>query len=252
MLSHLLPCQQVPKPGPAPPRSDVAAVISDTQGGKRQQAYKTEIIGGVVVHTPIQVIKSGQRSHWRCERFAWMSTVAFILSSVKHCATAWPRPPKPLCVSSGIFEDGSYMIASVILKTVMTKRFRMRAKSQRGRRGRAPGQAWWGAVTVSNREMWWVPTHYWLAVCSRLKTARVETWNGFVSLCLPLRGRAGRGGFSLWMIMRSATTSLRWWRGFFFFILNIDHFLCDRCLCRPYLNGMYLCCRIRSRCDPFH
>uniref|UniRef100_A0A4W6G9F7 Pleckstrin homology domain containing A2 n=1 Tax=Lates calcarifer TaxID=8187 RepID=A0A4W6G9F7_LATCA len=44
----------VPKPGPAPPRSDVTAVISDTQGGKRQQAYKTEIIGGVVVHTPIQ------------------------------------------------------------------------------------------------------------------------------------------------------------------------------------------------------
>ncbi|XP_026199248.1 PH-like and PH2_TAPP1_2 domain-containing protein isoform X2 [Anabas testudineus] len=44
----------VPKPGPAPARSDVAPVISDTQGGKKQQAYKTEIIGGVVVHTPIQ------------------------------------------------------------------------------------------------------------------------------------------------------------------------------------------------------
>nr|XP_020450175.1 pleckstrin homology domain-containing family A member 2 [Monopterus albus]XP_020450176.1 pleckstrin homology domain-containing family A member 2 [Monopterus albus] len=44
----------VPKSGPAPPRSDATAVISDTQGGKRQQAYKAEIIGGVVVHTPIQ------------------------------------------------------------------------------------------------------------------------------------------------------------------------------------------------------
>lgn len=44
----------VPKPGPAPPRSDASAVISDAQGGKRQQAYKAEIIGGVVVHTPIQ------------------------------------------------------------------------------------------------------------------------------------------------------------------------------------------------------
>ncbi|XP_074494202.1 pleckstrin homology domain-containing family A member 2 [Sebastes fasciatus] len=44
----------VPKSGPAPPRSVVTAVISDTQGGKRQHAYKTEIIGGVVVHTPIQ------------------------------------------------------------------------------------------------------------------------------------------------------------------------------------------------------
>uniref|UniRef100_A0A3P8VYQ8 Pleckstrin homology domain containing A2 n=1 Tax=Cynoglossus semilaevis TaxID=244447 RepID=A0A3P8VYQ8_CYNSE len=45
---------KVPKSGPAPLRSDVAAVISDGQAGKRQQAYKTEIIGGVVVHTLIQ------------------------------------------------------------------------------------------------------------------------------------------------------------------------------------------------------
>ncbi|CAJ1068838.1 pleckstrin homology domain-containing family A member 2 [Xyrichtys novacula] len=44
----------VPKSGPAPSRSDVTAVISDTQGGRKQQAYKAEIIGGVVVHTPIQ------------------------------------------------------------------------------------------------------------------------------------------------------------------------------------------------------
>ncbi|XP_061585073.1 pleckstrin homology domain-containing family A member 2 [Cololabis saira] len=44
----------VPKACPAPPRSDVTTVISDTQGGKKQHAYKTEIIGGVVVHTPIQ------------------------------------------------------------------------------------------------------------------------------------------------------------------------------------------------------
>ncbi|XP_040897642.1 pleckstrin homology domain-containing family A member 2 [Toxotes jaculatrix] len=44
----------VPKSFPAPARSDVTAVISDTQGGKKQQAYKTEIIGGVVVHTLIQ------------------------------------------------------------------------------------------------------------------------------------------------------------------------------------------------------
>ncbi|XP_057688230.1 pleckstrin homology domain-containing family A member 2-like isoform X1 [Corythoichthys intestinalis] len=43
----------VPKSGPAPPRSDVAAFISDIYGGGKQQAYKTEIHGGVVVHTPI-------------------------------------------------------------------------------------------------------------------------------------------------------------------------------------------------------
>ncbi|KAM4578428.1 pleckstrin homology domain-containing family A member 2 [Fundulus diaphanus] len=44
----------VPKSCPAPPKSDVNAVISDSQGSRKQQAYKTEIIGGVVVHTPIQ------------------------------------------------------------------------------------------------------------------------------------------------------------------------------------------------------
>ncbi|XP_030594179.1 pleckstrin homology domain-containing family A member 2 isoform X1 [Archocentrus centrarchus] len=43
----------VPKSCPAPVKSDVTAVISDAQGGKRQ-AYKAEIIGGVVVHTLIQ------------------------------------------------------------------------------------------------------------------------------------------------------------------------------------------------------
>lgn len=48
-------CSQVPKSCPAPVRPDVTTVISDAQGGKRQQAYKAEIIGGVVVHTPIQV-----------------------------------------------------------------------------------------------------------------------------------------------------------------------------------------------------
>lgn len=50
-------CWQVPRAGPAPTRTDVAPLISDTPAGKRQQAYKTEIIGGVVVHTPIQVIR---------------------------------------------------------------------------------------------------------------------------------------------------------------------------------------------------
>lgn len=57
LSSSLVLCRQVPRVGPAPTRTDVAAVIGETQGGKRQQAYKTEIIGGVVVHTPIQVIR---------------------------------------------------------------------------------------------------------------------------------------------------------------------------------------------------
>ncbi|XP_059921657.1 pleckstrin homology domain-containing family A member 2 [Gadus macrocephalus] len=44
----------VPKGGLLPLGSEVSAVVRDPHAGKRQQAYKTEIIGGVVVHTPIQ------------------------------------------------------------------------------------------------------------------------------------------------------------------------------------------------------
>ncbi|CAL8347913.1 unnamed protein product [Lota lota] len=44
----------VPKGGLLPLGSEVSAMIRDPHRGKRQLAYKTEIIGGVVVHTAIQ------------------------------------------------------------------------------------------------------------------------------------------------------------------------------------------------------
>ncbi|XP_034026028.1 pleckstrin homology domain-containing family A member 2 isoform X2 [Thalassophryne amazonica] len=53
----------VPKSGTAPSKSDVTSVISDTPGVKKQQAYKTEIIGGVVVHTPI--LNDGEEAEGR-------------------------------------------------------------------------------------------------------------------------------------------------------------------------------------------
>ncbi|KAJ3604075.1 hypothetical protein NHX12_028816 [Muraenolepis orangiensis] len=56
----------VPKGGSLPLRSEVTAVISDPHGGRRQQAYKTEIIGGVVVHTPIQ--NEGEESERKVNR----------------------------------------------------------------------------------------------------------------------------------------------------------------------------------------
>lgn len=76
LVGHMLSsssvfCWQVPRTGPAPTRTDVAPLIGDaSQGGRRQQAYKTEIIGGVVVHTPIQVIRGScgyhgdEKSEW--------------------------------------------------------------------------------------------------------------------------------------------------------------------------------------------
>ncbi|XP_029493866.1 pleckstrin homology domain-containing family A member 2-like isoform X2 [Oncorhynchus nerka] len=65
----------VPKAGPLQPRSEVSTVTGEA-GGKRL-AYKTEIIGGVVVHTPIYQRKSWKRrfftldhnavSYYKCE-----------------------------------------------------------------------------------------------------------------------------------------------------------------------------------------
>uniref|UniRef100_A0A8C7C9C8 Pleckstrin homology domain containing A2 n=1 Tax=Oncorhynchus kisutch TaxID=8019 RepID=A0A8C7C9C8_ONCKI len=48
----------VPKAGPLQPRSEVSTVTGEA-GGKRL-AYKTEIIGGVVVHTPIYQNEGGE------------------------------------------------------------------------------------------------------------------------------------------------------------------------------------------------
>ncbi|KAM9810832.1 pleckstrin homology domain-containing family A member 2 [Neosynchiropus ocellatus] len=44
----------VPKSGSASSRPNASSANSDHQGGLRQHAYKAEIVGGVVVHTPIQ------------------------------------------------------------------------------------------------------------------------------------------------------------------------------------------------------
>uniref|UniRef100_A0A8B9JJH9 Si:ch211-204d2.4 n=1 Tax=Astyanax mexicanus TaxID=7994 RepID=A0A8B9JJH9_ASTMX len=44
---------KVPKVSAVTPSTDAATVTSQTQGTSRQ-AYKTEIVGGVVVHTPVQ------------------------------------------------------------------------------------------------------------------------------------------------------------------------------------------------------
>ncbi|CAB1319861.1 unnamed protein product [Coregonus sp. 'balchen'] len=51
----------VPKAGPLQPRSEVSTVTCEA-GGKRL-AYKTEIIGGVVVHTPIYQVLNQIKSN---------------------------------------------------------------------------------------------------------------------------------------------------------------------------------------------
>ncbi|KFU86333.1 Pleckstrin homology domain-containing family A member 2, partial [Chaetura pelagica] len=51
----------VPKGGSAPPAAEVTKppVVPQAQERKPQVAYKTEIIGGVVVHTPISINQNG-------------------------------------------------------------------------------------------------------------------------------------------------------------------------------------------------
>lgn len=151
-------CCQVPKASPAPPRTDVATMISDPQGGKRQQAYKTEIIGGVVVHTPIQVIRLlrgcgyyGDESQLRlCEKALSSLTLikqrSMLLDLLPCGAVTYLKP--------------AVLRAGPTTMTVVTTPFRMILKNQKGETGRATGLACWGAATVSNREMWWV--HSWL------------------------------------------------------------------------------------------
>ncbi|KGL88292.1 Pleckstrin homology domain-containing family A member 2, partial [Charadrius vociferus] len=51
----------VPKGGSIPPATEIAKppVVPQAQERKPQVAYKTEIIGGVVVHTPISINQNG-------------------------------------------------------------------------------------------------------------------------------------------------------------------------------------------------
>lgn len=48
---------QVPKGGSVPPATEITKppVVPQAQDRKTQVAYKTEIVGGVVVHTPISI-----------------------------------------------------------------------------------------------------------------------------------------------------------------------------------------------------
>lgn len=45
----------MPKGGGVPPATEITKVVSQAQERKPQVAYKTEIVGGVVVHTPISI-----------------------------------------------------------------------------------------------------------------------------------------------------------------------------------------------------
>lgn len=101
------------------------------------------------MHTPIQV--TDMLTAWIC--ITGHSYIYF--QQLPHSACI--GPPKPLCVI--MYECGVNSIVKMITKTDLVKLFRMRVKRQRGERGRATGRVCWGAVTVSNRGMWWVSSY---------------------------------------------------------------------------------------------
>lgn len=140
------------------------------------------------------------------------------------------------------------------MKTDLVKLFRMRVKRQRGERGRATGRVCWGAVTVSNRGMWWVSSY--LELMRTVVVWKDVCGNGN-AVCVSFRGRAGRGGFSLWMTMQSVISSLRWW-GDNPPPPHHHHPICQYFFLQPWslsvhvLSSVCLSPRIRSHSDLFH
>lgn len=137
LSSTLVLCGQVPRVGPAPARTDVAAVIGDTQGGKRQQAYKTEIIGGVVVHTPIQVIRG--RCGYHGDKKSELGLCEKALSSLTSTRRYSMLLNLLLCGRVTYLKPVALRVRFRRV-TVMMKPFRMTPRNQKGETGRATGR----------------------------------------------------------------------------------------------------------------
>ncbi|XP_030820114.1 pleckstrin homology domain-containing family A member 2 [Camarhynchus parvulus] len=92
----------VPKGGSVPPATEITKppVVPQAQERKPQVAYKTEIVGGVVVHTPISINQDGEGSEVGTHPLLRRSQ-----SYIPPSATKPPAGPAPLksgfCVKQG-------------------------------------------------------------------------------------------------------------------------------------------------------
>nr|XP_009937017.1 PREDICTED: pleckstrin homology domain-containing family A member 2 [Opisthocomus hoazin] len=77
----------VPKGGSVPPATEIAKppVLPQAQERKPQVAYKTEIIGGVVVHTPISINQRDEMRGREEEEGVWWAGVAVARDSAQLC-----------------------------------------------------------------------------------------------------------------------------------------------------------------------
>ncbi|NWR42428.1 PKHA2 protein, partial [Regulus satrapa] len=93
----------VPKGGSVPPATEIVKppVVAQTQERKPQVAYKTEIVGGVVVHTPISINQDGGEG----SEVAVHPLLRRSQSYIPPSATKPPAGPAPLksgfCVKQG-------------------------------------------------------------------------------------------------------------------------------------------------------
>lgn len=92
----------VPKGGSVPPATEITKppVVPQAQERKPQVAYKTEIVGGVVVHTPISINQDGEGGEAGAHPLLRRSQSYIPPSATKH-----PAGPAPLksgfCVKQG-------------------------------------------------------------------------------------------------------------------------------------------------------
>ncbi|XP_038016125.1 pleckstrin homology domain-containing family A member 2 isoform X1 [Motacilla alba alba] len=94
--------RKVPKGGSVPPATEITKppVVPQAQERKPQVAYKTEIVGGVVVHTPISINQDGEGSEVGAHPLLRRSQ-----SYIPPSASKPPAGPAPLksgfCVKQG-------------------------------------------------------------------------------------------------------------------------------------------------------
>ncbi|NXE93673.1 PKHA2 protein, partial [Menura novaehollandiae] len=93
----------VPKGGTVPPATEIAKppVVPQAQERKPQVAYKTEIVGGVVVHTPISINQDGGEGSEVAAHPLLRRSQSYIPASAAKPPTGPPPLKSGFCVKQG-------------------------------------------------------------------------------------------------------------------------------------------------------
>ncbi|NWW33592.1 PKHA2 protein, partial [Panurus biarmicus] len=93
----------VPKGGSVPPATEITKppVVPQAQERKPQVAYKTEIVGGVVVHTPISINQDGGEGSEACAHPVLRRSQSYIPPSAARPPAGPPPLKSGFCVKQG-------------------------------------------------------------------------------------------------------------------------------------------------------